>query len=164
MGFFLTKLPPCYHSRMRYLKARWSALILRYGALYVAMTLAAVFAKRWSILLPFSIGFWITFGTLVLVEKLGSYTVFTDADIVQRYFFFRYDIPINNIISLKKGYAKSITGAPEAVLMEFKRKDGSNGIYYIFPDQYAPQDIKSFAEQLAKRNMKIEVDPDLLKS
>jgi hypothetical protein len=146
---------------MRYLKARWSALILRYGAVYVAMTLAAVFAKRWSILLPFSIGFWITFGTLVLVEKLGSYTVFTDADIVQRYFFFRYDIPINNIISLKKGYAKSITGTPEAVLMKFTRKDGSDSTYYIFPDQYAQQDIKAFA---LKRNKKIEIDPDLLKS
>ena len=149
---------------MRYLKARWSALILRYGAVYVAMTLAAVFAKRWSVLLPFSIGFWIIFGTLILLEKLGSYTVFTDADIVQRYFFFRYDIPINNIISLKKGYAKSITGTPEAALMKFKRKDGNDGIYYIFPDQYAKQDIKALALQLAKRNKKIEIDPDLLKS
>jgi len=88
---------------MRYLKPRWSALLLRYGALYVPLTLAAVFAKHWSVLLPFSIGFWIIFGTLILLEKLGSYTAFTEADIVQRYFFFRYDIPINNIISLKKG-------------------------------------------------------------
>ena len=126
---------------MRYLKARWSALILRYGAVYVAMTLAAVFAKRWSVLLPFSIGFWVIFGALILAEKLGSYTVFTEAAIVQRYFFFRYDIPINNIISLKKGNAKSIIGNPEAVLMKFKRKDGSEGIYYISPDQYAKQDI-----------------------
>jgi len=127
------------------------------------MTLAAVFAKRWSVLLPFSIGFWVIFGTLILVEKLGSYTVFTEAAIVQRYLFFRYDIPINNIISLKKGNAKSITGSPEAVLMKFKRKDGSDGIYYIFPDQYAQQDIKSFAVQLAKRNSKIEIDPAFLK-
>jgi len=149
---------------MRYLKARWSALLLRYGALYVAMTLAGVFAKRWSVLLPFSIGFWIIFGTLIFVEKLGSYTVFTEADIVQRYFFFRYAMPINHIISLKKGYAKSITGTPEAVLMKFKRKDGSNGIYYIFPDQYVQPDIKSFAVQLAERNKKIEIDPDLLTS
>ena len=156
--------PPCYHSRMRYLKARWSALILRYGAVYVAMTLAAVFAKRWSVLLPFSIGFWIIFGTLILFEKLGSYTAFSEADIVQRYFFFRYDIPINNIISLKKGYAESITGTPEAVLMKFKRKDGSTGIYPIFPDQYAQEDIKAFAAELAKRNKKIEIDPGVLKA
>ena len=74
------------------------------------MTLAAVFAKRWSVLLPFSIGFWIIFATLILLEKLGSHTVFTEADIVQRYFFFKYDIPINNISLLKKGYAESITG------------------------------------------------------
>jgi len=148
---------------MRYLKARWSALLLRYGALYVAMTLAGVFAKRWSVLLPFSIGFWVIFGALILVEKLGSYTVFTDADIVQRYFFFRYHIAINNIISLKKGSAESITGTPKAVLMRFRRKDGSFGTYYILPDQYAPQDIKTFAAELEKRNKKIEIDPDLLK-
>ena len=128
------------------------------------MTLSAVFAKRWSVLLPFSIGFWIIFGTLIFLERLGSYTICTEADIVQRYFFFRYDIPINNIISLKKGYAESITGTPEAVLMKFTRKDGSDGVYYIFPDQYAQQDIKAFALQLAERNKKIEIDPDLLKS
>jgi hypothetical protein len=149
---------------MRYLKARWSALILRYGVVYVAMTLAAVFAKHSSVLLPFSIGFWIIFGTLILIENLGSYTVFSESGIVQRYFFFRYAIPITDIISLKKGYAESITGTPEAVLMKFKRKDGSDGTYYIFPDQYAQQDIKAFAAELAIRNKKIEIDPDLLTS
>ncbi len=109
--------PPCYPYRMRYLKIHWSALLLRYGALYVAMTLAAVFSKRWSVLLPFSLFFWAIFGSLILLEKLGSYTEFTEADIVQRYFFFKYHIAITNIISLKKGYAKSIIGTPEAVVM-----------------------------------------------
>ena len=128
------------------------------------MTLAAVFSKRWSVLLPFSLFFWAIFGSLILLEKLGSYTEFTEADIVQRYFFFKYHIAITNIISLTRGYAESIIGTPEAVVMKFVRKDGSNGTYYIFPYQYTQHDIKVFAAELAKRNSKIEIDPDLLKS
>ena len=48
--------------------------------------------------------------------------------------------------------------------MKFKRKDGSDGVYYIFPDQYAQEDVEAFAAELTKRNKKIEIDPDLLKS
>jgi hypothetical protein len=73
----------------KFLRILWSALLIRYCAIYVPLLLVSVLSKNWSLLLPVTIYYWIAIGLLVIAEKWGSYTEIRSTQILQSYFFFK---------------------------------------------------------------------------
>ena len=120
----------------KYLNIIWSALLIRYAAIYIPLALVISFSQRWSVFPPFTIYFWMTCGLLILLEKFGSYTEFDQEQVVQRYFFLKSRIPISNIQAIKKGYAQGIIGQPKSIEMQFVRKDGTRGVRHILLHQF----------------------------
>jgi hypothetical protein len=141
----------------KFLRILWSALFIRYAAIYVPLVLAAVFSRNMSLLLPFTIYYWLVCCVLILAEKFGSYTEIAASQIIERHFFFKITIPISNIVSIKDGYSPGIIGNPKSVDMEFTRADGRRGVQHILLHQFGAEDIKSFVDELSRRNAKIEV-------
>jgi hypothetical protein len=145
-------------NNQRLLNILWSALLIRYAAIYLPLAAVASFSQNWTSLLPFTLCFWIVCSILVLAEKQGSYTEINDTDLVQSYFFHETHIPIANILGLKSGHSPGIIGHPKSVDMEFERNDGRHGVRHILRHQFAANDINNFSRQLAKRSDKIAID------
>jgi hypothetical protein len=150
-------------NNQKYLNILWSALLMRYSAIYVPLILVAVFSQNWPLLLPFTIYYWVICLVLIFSEKLGSYTELTASQIVERFFFFKKNIPATDIISIKDGYARGIIGNPKSLDMEFRLKNGRRGVRHILLHQFKAEDVKSFITELLKRNANIEVSSQMAK-
>lgn len=148
--------------KSKYLTIVWSALLIRYAAIYIPFAAIMAFSMRWSPLLPFTLVFWSACCILIVVEKAGSYTEFDDVNIVQRYFFLTLSVPIVNVVSVRNGHADSIIGQPKSIDMLFKRKDGSEGVRHILQHQFAKEDVRRFLHELLNRNRSIKIDHELL--
>jgi hypothetical protein len=143
-------------NNIKYLRIRWSALLIRYEAIFTATGLVIIFAQQWSALFSFTLYYWIVCVILMALEKSGSYTEFNDTQIVQRYWFVKHIIPTTNVISMKDGNNMDIIGNPKSVAVEFKRDGGRRGVWHILRHQFKAEELKTFNDELLKRNPRIE--------
>lgn len=148
-------------TQTKYLRITLKSLMIRYGAIYIALAMSIVFSRHSPLL--FTIGYWVIFGTLMVVERIGSYVQIREKQLIWRsWFFFRLTIPTGNIHSLEKGEFYGI-GHPECILLKFKLSDGRESIGYILPSQYRREDIKMFVNDLSRTVPQLVVDKNIEK-
>lgn len=147
-------------SQKKYLRIKWTSLLIRYGILYVAFVGGMFFAGR--PLLSFSVGYWIIFGLLMLIEGLGSYTLIKETEIVKSAWFFKWSVPFENLISFTRGKFYGI-GNPDAIIFSYKMKSGKESKDYILFDQYSRSDIKDFVVALKQRLPGLSVESSVEK-
>lgn len=141
---------------MKYLKQKWSALLIRDAVLYLAFAGGIFFAGR--PLVGFSIGFWILFGVLMLIEGFGTYTLIHEHEVVRSAWFFKWKVPFDRIIGINKGKFYGV-GNPESVIFNYKLENGKDTKDYILPSQYSKEEITKFISALKSKipDLKINV-------
>lgn len=115
--------------QIKYLKISFKSLLIRYGAIYFAMTMAILFSKHSPLL--FSVVYFCICGTLVIIEGFGSYVVMNDKELIRRsWAFSKLVIPIENINSLEIGEFYGV-GHNKCIIMNFTLRDGRESKGYL---------------------------------
>jgi hypothetical protein len=149
-------------NKNKYLIIGFKSLLIRYGAIYVALAMAILFSKH-SLLL-FTAAYWCICGSLMLLEGLGSYVTMTDEDLTWRsWTFSKLSIPLKNITSLEVGEFYGV-GHPKCVIMNFTLRDGRQSKGYLTTQLYSEREIFDFVHQLKQKAPHVIIDKEVEKT